>query len=287
MTETEFRDAYLMMRVPTQEVANSTEEPTEQIMNSTEVPSEEVIISTEEGRNESVVVDFEDWDGPIPSCFDWRDRSPNVVTDTKYQGQCRSSYAFAAVAQMETVWALQGHQPLVELSPQQIVSCSSSNDGCDGGRVDNTISYVLSAGGLQTESSYLYTGSAESCSFNRSDVHAEFRGWHRVPRYTTANKEYDMMVYLYRRGPITVSLSIGENLQFYSGGIMSNCGHNNGTKNHFVVLTGFGATASGMPYWVARNSWGTSWGDGGYLYIQRNVNMCGIADDAYAAYIIP
>merc|ERR1712232_910349 len=32
----------------------------------------------------------------------------------------------------------------------------------------------------------------------------------------------------------------------------------------------------GIPYWKVKNSWGTSWGDSGYVYIQRGVDMCGI-----------
>jgi cathepsin L/cathepsin K len=284
LTEEEFKISYIMTSL--QNFSNTATENSEEIRNNTEEQDENVMEVIEERMNESMAVDLENWDGSIPTSFDWRDRSPDVVTDMKDQGHCRSSYAFAATAQIETIWALHGH-PLEDLSPQQIVSCSSSNAGCDGGWIENTMNYIRSAGGLQKESSYPYTGTAESCSFNKTDVHAQFLGWHPVPRYATGNKEYDMMVYVYRRGPIVASLSIGRNLQFYTGGVLSDCGNNNGTKNHFVVLTGFGTTESGMSYWVARNSWGTLWGNGGYLYIQRNVNMCGIADNAYAAYIIP
>ena len=269
MTKAEFSNAYLMRDVPTEEVLNSTQEE----------------------RFERRVADIEDWVGPIPTCFDWRDRSPDVVTDTKDQDNCGSCYAFAAVAQMETVWALQGHHKLVELSTQQLVSCDTNN-GCDGGKVYKSMSYVMFDGGLQTASSYPYTSGetheAGSCSFETNKILARFSGWHRVTRDNpTADDEYDMMVYVYRRGPIAVSIN-AENLQFYSRGIMSNCGHNYGSTSHVVVLTGFGVSNSGTPYWVVRNSWGPKWGVyGGYFFIERNVNMCGVADKAYAAYIDP
>jgi C1A family cysteine protease len=29
-----------------------------------------------------------------------------------------------------------------------------------------------------------------------------------------------------------------------------------------------------------RNSWGTSWGNSGFIYVQEGINACGIAKDA-------
>lgn len=247
--------------------------------------------STSEERRERSITNLVDWVGPIPRCFDWRDRTPSVVTSVKDQGSCGSCYSFAAVAQMETAWALQGHHPLVELSTQQGVSCDKDSYGCNGGFTWTFMSYVQSTGGLEKESTYPYQSGGDdvtrSCRFSSSRIHARFSGWHRVTRSNpTADDEYDMMVYLYRRGPISVCFN-AKNLKSYVSRIMSNCGHKYSETTHCVVLTGFGVTASGTPYWVARNSWGPYWGDGGYFYIERNVNMCGVADYAYAAYINP
>lgn len=46
------------------------------------------------------------------------------------------------------------------------------------------------------------------------------------------------------------------------------------------MIVGYG-TSGGIPYWIMRNSWGTDWGDAGYMLVARGVNMCNI--ELYAA----
>ncbi|XP_062499112.1 cysteine proteinase B-like [Corticium candelabrum] len=237
------------------------------------------------------IADHVDWTGPIPKCFDWRDWHEPVVTKVKEQGRCDSCGVFAAVAQMESVWAIQGHNPLVEMSTQQVVSCDNWSRGCNWGWSYRAMMYVLRAGGLQTESSYPYgsgsDGVTRNCNFNASAVHARFSGWLKIGKSRVpADNEYDMMMYLYRHGPIVVSIN-AQNLRFYSNRILSFCGGNHKWTTHIVVLTGFGVSDSGTPFWIVRNSYGDDWGDGGYFLIERNVNMCGIGQWAYAAYITP
>lgn len=50
--------------------------------------------------------------------------------------------------------------------------------------------------------------------------------------------------------------------------------------DHAVVVVGYGTTTDGIDYWLVKNSWGPNWGEGGYVRMIRNKNMCGIAEVA-------
>merc|ERR1712000_128792 len=63
----------------------------------------------------------------------------------------------------------------------------------------------------------------------------------------------------------------------YRGGVLtSGCGQQ---LDHGVTAVGYG-TDNGTPYWKVKNSWGTSFGESGYIRIGRQGNVCGVTNDA-------
>ena len=81
---------------------------------------------------------------------------------------------------------------------------------------------------------------------------------------------------IYTYGPISVAVCAGSHFQAYSGGIFNtseSCGSD--VINHAVVLVGWNDNNGTDGYWILRNSWGTSWGMAGYMYIGYGVSQVG------------
>merc|ERR1719215_2060230 len=129
--------------------------------------------------------------------------------------------------------------------------------------------------GICTEQSYSYQGKAATCRAPNCSVavpHAAVQGFRDV----AANDEEALMQAVARQ-PVAVAIEADQlSFQLYSGGVLTQeCGDK---LDHGVLLVGYG-TDNGVDYWKIKNSWGPSWGEGGFLRIKRGVKgsgQCGI-----------
>lgn len=228
-------------------------------------------------------------DVKLPDSVDWREKG--AVTDVKNQGECGSCWAFSTTGSLEGQH-FRATNKLVSLSEQQLVDCSKKydNQGCNGGLMDNAFKYVQENGGLDTEDSYPYHAKEGKCKFNKQTIGATCTGYVDVPSQDEAAlKEAVATV-----GPVSVAIdATEEKFMLYKDGIFvdDSCGNGEDTLNHGVLVVGFGSNStnnglfgreSSTPdYWIVKNSWGTGWGEGGYIRMARNKeNMCGVATAA-------
>lgn len=88
--------------------------------------------------------------------------------------------------------------------------------------------------------------------------------------------EEDIRREIYVRGPVTTGMTVYSDFLEWDGvGIYTSPKLQKVEGGHAVVLIGWGEE-NGVKYWIVQNSWGSSWGDGGYFRLQRGSNTCDI-----------
>lgn len=209
----------------------------------------------------------------LPTEVDWRKKG--LVTKIKDQGKCGSCWAFSTTGTIEGQYAKTGGK-LLSLSEQQLVDCSTENKGCNGGLMDRALMYVKSDG-IETEVDYPYKGMDGQCKYDKSKVAVNIGGCVAV----TARDEDALKEAVAMQGPISVAIDANHpSFQSYQGGIYDEENCSTTLLDHGVLVVGYG-TESGQDYWIVKNSWGTMWGDEGYIKMSRNKdNQCGIASEA-------
>jgi len=208
-----------------------------------------------------------------PGSFDWR--TQNKLTPIKDQGQCGSCWAFSCTESIESVYmiakGMTGSQ-MPPLAPQQIVDCDRGDGGCNGGDLPTCYAYVKSAG-LEKNSDYPYHARNQQCQAVASKDYLRISGFkYVIPR--GSNSEPNMASYLAASSPISIIVDASR-WSFYKSGVLmaSQCGH---SLDHAVQAVGYD---TGAGYWIVRNSWGTSWGESGYIRLQYGKNTCGLTSE--------
>jgi C1A family cysteine protease len=205
---------------------------------------------------------------------DWREKYK--VSSVKNQGKCGGCWAFSSVGAVESVWAIK-YNILYNLSEQELIDCSLENHGCEGGSMVKSFQYIIDNGSC-SNISYPYTAIDGQCDDNCKSLV-------KISNYSDIiqNNE-EMLKYAVQHQPVSVAIQANKrSFQMYKSGIYNDpdCGFE---LDHGVLLIGYGYDKTyDMDYWIIKNSWSESWGENGYIRIQRNINdsrgLCGISMD--------
>ena len=250
---------------------------------------------------------FEPCDGNLenglPKCFDWRNIDKvNYDTPIKSQGDCGSCYAEAFISALESRIRIKSKltaKPF--LSTSNTISCSRTNQGCNGGYPWLVGRYGKNFGFVETTCNPLIeTDKAcdETC-YTRSRLWKIKNFGYIGKDYYGSTNEEAMMKELHENGPITIAFNAAPDLYYYSYGVFitnpkeaySQGNDREDVKpwqftNHAVVCVGWGETnheGQLLKYWIFKNSWGEEWGEGGYFRILRGINLGAVENQAVYA----
>ena len=136
--------------------------------------------------------------------------------------------------------------------------------------MDDAFEYIRNNHGLDTERSYPYHAKDEICKFNSSSVGGTDKGFVMVPWNPYSDK--NLATSIAAHGPISVAIDAShKSFQFYHHGIYHEPGCIEPNLCHGMLVVGYGPD-----HWLVKNSWGTKWGDKGYIKIARGEDDCGI-----------
>lgn len=227
-------------------------------------------------------------DGGLPPTFDWRKQ--NGVTPVRDQGSCGSCWAFAAIGALECAIRIETGQS-VDVSEQWLVSTCTDAGSCDGGWHTEALNYLVSGGltdpcgggGGVKETDFPYQAANSYCNCPYAHPYLA-DSWYLVGSGYGQPSVNQIKQAIYTHGPVATVVYVSTAFQAYTGGVYNACEPK--SANHAVVLVGWDDSKGRAGAWLMRNSWGTGWGEAGYMWIEYGCSCIG-DEPAYVKYRAP
>jgi hypothetical protein len=232
----------------------------------------------------------------LPSAYDWR--TLKGVTSVKNQMQCGSCWAFAAIAAYESAYLIANkkcidvsEQECIDLSEQQALDCSPPEMDCRLGGWHDQALFYLERYGMVDEDRYPYVGFRTNCTSNLERQYF-LLNWGYVGDKDTPPPDEELRRAIYRRGPIVSSVytkgwdpyrkldddgNPDPTWKTFPDGVFNNCEIDLPADkvDHEVLMVGWDDKLyDGV--WIIKNSWGTNWGDDGYIKLPYGCNNIGL-----------
>jgi C1A family cysteine protease len=218
----------------------------------------------------------------VPASFDWRDPLLGGNTPVRDQGSCGACWAFGTVGPLEIL--ISHYCGRVEnLSEQYLLSCNENGWSCNGGWFahDYHQFYIPTTMaekdyGAVLESSSPYQASQVACGGPHTHPY-KINSWSYIAGYTVPTPAAIKQA-IQTYGPVAAGVCIGSAFQAYKSGIFNANETCSGDVNHAVTLIGWNDDLGvDNGYWILKNSWGSAWGEAGYMRIRYGISKVGYA----------
>ena len=206
----------------------------------------------------------------VPTARDWT----NVyTTPIKDQSSCGGCWAESAIEQVESD-AMREHNFTGVLSTQELIDCTQQGQGswrggCGGGDPVPGYKVLQRLGGVASGYDYKFEVRDARCRIDNYTKYVKVRDFKSVGK----KDEVAMKSFVGSTGPLSVCVDASD-WSGYKAGIKTTCGK---STDHCVQLVGYGVE-EGVEYWKVRNSWGSSFGENGFIRLKMGKNLCNIAD---------
>jgi len=183
------------------------------------------------------------------------------------QGSCGGAWAITAVSLLENaIFKFDGI--IVNLSEQHIISCNPWGWGCNGGSWAND---MLVSPGCALESCFPYVALDAPCDTSCPTPYQAL-SWSFVNGATSVPSIEEIKQAIYTYGSVQAAVYVDSWFQAYTAGVFSKCTKKKVSPNHIVLLCGWDDTRGA---WLLKNSWGTGWGENGFMWITYGCNNIG------------
>lgn len=217
---------------------------------------------------------------PIPKKYSMRGKL-GAIED---QGNCGSCWDFSLTTALRGSWISKGRDP-GRLSYNYLLNCAKEQYDCHGGNFSAAAHLVApkAVPSYGSDGEYLMTTrclKGKPAAATASYVVLGARGNIQDER-TPSFKDIAYVVGILRQ-PVVVDLISESSFQNYGSGVYTCGDYNPRHINHMVVIEGYDCEKSvdangncvfdekgnlppGVGRWIVRNSWGSNWGDNGYI----------------------